>query len=152
MTLPQKDLDSLDKSIILELQEDARRPYKAIAAKLNVSETTISNRVTRLIGSGILKLEARVDPFHLPNKVAGVIALNLTTRAHQEILEAIEKLPEVTAVWNATGKYDLMVEVMVDSIDQLNRFLFSSGMEKMEAIHSTESFVILSSRTKYFKL
>jgi len=58
MTAAMKDIDALDRKIILELQEDARRPYKDIAGKLNVSEGTIKNRVTRLINRGVLKLEA----------------------------------------------------------------------------------------------
>ena len=38
MTAAMKDIDALDRKIILELQEDARRPYKNIAGKLKVSE------------------------------------------------------------------------------------------------------------------
>lgn len=152
MTLPKKDLDSLDREIIFELQEDARRSYKSIAAKLDVSESTVSNRVNRLVKSGILKLQARVDPFHLPNKVAAVIGLNLERREHAKAISQIERITEVTAVWNATGKYDLMCEVMVDSMDQLNKFLFDGGLDGVENVRFTESFIILASKTKYFKL
>jgi DNA-binding Lrp family transcriptional regulator len=34
MGLPENDIDELDRKIILELQEDARRLYKDIAKKL----------------------------------------------------------------------------------------------------------------------
>ena len=65
MQAKQQDIDDLDKKIIFELQEDARRPFKVVANKFKVSEGTISNRVNRLIEKGILKLEARVNPFSL---------------------------------------------------------------------------------------
>ena len=38
-----KNIDALDRKIILALQKDARRPYKDIATKLRVSEGTIKN-------------------------------------------------------------------------------------------------------------
>ncbi len=49
MTSPDKDIDCLDRKIIIELQEDARRLYKDIAGHLKVSEGTVKNRVMRLI-------------------------------------------------------------------------------------------------------
>ena len=63
MATAEHNLDDIDRKIILELQEDARRQFKIIAKKLRVSEGTIKNRVTRLKNRGILKLEARVNPF-----------------------------------------------------------------------------------------
>ena len=147
-----KDIDSLDRKIIWELQEDARRPYKQIACKLKVSEGTVKNRVTRLIKNGGLKLEARVDPFSLPNKIVAVVALTLIERNHEEIMKQIEKLPSVTSVWNATGRYDLFFEVMVDSLNELNDVLFLRDLNNIGGIDKSETFILLSSRTKYFKL
>lgn len=153
MALPDNRIDDLDRSIILELQEDARRPYKEIAGRLGVSESTISNRVNRLLKAGILKLEARVDPFRLTNKVAAVIGIQLERRGHVQAVEEIAKIPGVSAVYVATGKYDLFIEVMEDSIADLNDFLFhKSRLSKMKNIITTETFILLSSATKFFKL
>ena len=153
MALPNNRIDDLDHSIILELQEDARRPFKMIAAKLGVSESTISNRVNRLLKTDILKLEARVDPFKLPNKVAAVIGIKLERRGHVQAIEEIAKIPGVSAVYVATGKYDLFIEVMEESIADLNDFLFhKSRLSKMKNIITTETFILLSSATKFFKL
>ena len=91
MTEAIKDIDALDRKIILELQEDARRPYKEIAGKLNVSEGTIKNRVTRLINRGILKLEAKVNPFALPNRISAIIGVNLKERDHAKKIKDIER-------------------------------------------------------------
>ena len=77
MTAAMKDIDALDKKIIIELQEDARRPYKDISGKLNVSEGTVRNRVTRLINRGDLNLEARVNPFALPDRISAIVGVNL---------------------------------------------------------------------------
>jgi Lrp/AsnC family transcriptional regulator for asnA, asnC and gidA len=68
MTLPKNKIDDLDRNIILELQEDARCSYKEIAMKFKVAESTISNRVNRMLENDILKLQARVNPFEIENK------------------------------------------------------------------------------------
>jgi Lrp/AsnC family transcriptional regulator for asnA, asnC and gidA len=148
----KKDIDEIDRKIILDLQEDARRPYKDIAAKLNISEGTVKNRVTRLINRGVLKLEARVNPFALPHKISAFVGINLKDREHETIMRKIEKIPEVTSVYNASGRFDLFFELMVDSLDSLNEILFKEDLKKIGGISYTETFVILSSKTKYFKL
>jgi len=146
------DIDNLDKNIILELQEDARRPYKKIARKLRVSEGTIRNRVARLLDRGILKLEARVDPFAFPHKISAIVGVTLKERDQEQKIKEIEQIPCVTSVWNATGRYDIFFELMVDSLDELNNVLFRHDLNNIGGIAITETFVTLWSRTKFFKL
>ena len=148
----QPNLDNIDRKIILELQKDARRQFKVIAKKLNVSEGTIKNRVTRLINRGILKLEARVNPFALPNQISAVVGVNLKERNHEEKIKEIEKIPGITSVWNAAGRFDLFFEIMVDSLNSLNDILFRKDLKKIGGISYTETYIILYSNTKYFKL
>ena len=148
----QPNLDNIDREIILELQKDARRQYKLIAKKLNVSEGTIKNRVTRLINRGILKLEARVNPFALPNQISAIVGVNLKERNHEEKIKEIEKIPGITSVWNAAGRFDLFFEIMVDSLNSLNDILFRKDLKEIGGISYTETYIILYSNTKYFKL
>ena len=152
MTLKDGNLDDLEVSIIQALQTDARKSFKSIAADLNVSEGTISNRVNRLVQKNILKLEARINPFKLSSKVAALLGITLEHRSHTETVEIIEKLPNVNAVWVTTGKYDLFVEVLADSINDLNDFIFGGGLDKIDNITATETHIMLHSDTKYFKI
>lgn len=145
-------IDDLEKNIILALQDDARKSFKSIAKDIGVSEGTISNRVNRLMEKGILKLEARVDPFKLQNKVTALVGLNLHQRFHPEVLKKLQVLPNVNSVWVTTGKFDLFMEIMADSINDLNDFLFKSDFKKIEEITFTETHIMLHSETKYFKL
>ncbi len=152
MTEAIKNIDNLDRNIILALQDDARRPYKDIAGEFKVSEGTVKNRVTRLINRGILKLEARVNPFALPNRISAIVGVNLKERNHGEKIKEIEKIPGVTSAWNAAGRFDLFFEIMVDSISSLNDVLFRNDLERIGGISYTETFITLYSNTKYFKL
>ena len=152
MALSDKRLDQLETKIIHALQKDARRPFKSIAKELDVSEGTIGNRVKRLVNKGILRLEARINPFALSNKVAALVGANLKERSHKETIKQIEALPNVNAVWATTGKYDIFIEVLVDSINELNNFIFESGLDQVKNVASTETHIMLFSNTKYFKI
>jgi Lrp/AsnC family transcriptional regulator for asnA, asnC and gidA len=50
-------LDTLDKVIIDELQDDGRRPYSEIASKLKVSEGTVRKRVKKLMDMNVFMLD-----------------------------------------------------------------------------------------------
>lgn len=152
MTLNDGNLDELEIKIIQVLQKDARRPLKSIANELGVSEGTIGNRLNRLLKKNILKLEARVNPFGFSNKVGALLGITLRNRSHTQTVKEIEQLPQVTSVWVTTGKYDLFVEVLVDSINDLNEFIFDAGLGKIENISATETHIMLHSSTKFLKI
>jgi Lrp/AsnC family transcriptional regulator, regulator for asnA, asnC and gidA len=145
-------LDALDKKIVVELQKDARMPYKMIAKLLNVSDATIGQRVKNMVSKGILKLEARINPLAAPEKVAALIAINVNENEIIDELKKLQNLPYVTSVWTGTGPYSIFVEVMVDSIRELNRLLFKQELNKYRGISRTETFILLDSETKFFKL
>jgi len=147
-----KDIDELDRKIIHELQRDARVPFKDVAKRLKVSEGTARNRVIKLMDRGVLKLEARVDPFALPHRIPALVGVSLRERDPEQKMREIEKIPGVTSVWNTTGPYDLFFEVMVDSLEELNRMLLGIDRNYVKGIARTETFVVLSSSTKFFKL
>ena len=147
-----RDIDDLDRKIIHELQGDARVPFKDIAKRLRISEGTARNRVIKLTDRGVLKLEARVDPFALPHRIPALVGVSLRERDPEQKMREIEKIPGVTSAWNTTGPYDLFFEVMVDSLEELNRMLLGIDQNYVKGISRTETFVILSSSTKFFKL
>lgn len=152
MTLVNGSLDELEIQIILALQKDARKSYKSIAKDLGVAEGTVSNRVNRLIQQGILKLEARVNPFAMSNKVAAIVGINIKRNHHAKAVKEIMAQPNVNAVWVTTGKYDIFVEVLADSIKELNAFIFEKGLSSIEGIEATETHIMLHSESKFFKI
>lgn len=152
MTLVNGSLDELEIQIILALQEDARKSYKSIAKELGVAEGTVSNRVNRLIQQNILKLEARVNPFAMSNKVAAILGINIKRSHHAKAVKEITALSNVNAVWVTTGKYDIFVEVLADSINELNIFIFEKGLSNIEGIESTETHIMLHSDSKFFRI
>src|SRR5213596_847319 len=55
-------LDDVSKAIIEQLQQDGRRPYASIATAVGLSEAAVRQRVSRLVGSGVVQIVAVTDP------------------------------------------------------------------------------------------
>jgi Lrp/AsnC family transcriptional regulator for asnA, asnC and gidA len=141
-------LDALDKKIIIELQHNGRIPYKDIAKKLKVSDGTIRLRTEKMIKSNFLRITASIDPFYFENSITALIGINIAKRSPAELMQKISNMSGVKSVCNATGRYDLFVEVFFDSREALKNFL-ASDLSQMDAITFTETFVYLDALNKW---
>ena len=57
------ELDSVDRALLRELQNDARQTNKALAEKVGVSPSTCLERVRELRSRGVITgFAARIDP------------------------------------------------------------------------------------------
>jgi len=108
--------------------------------------------MNRLTNSGILKLEARVDPFAFSNKISAIVGVKLADRYNEKTMQDIEKIPEITSVCVVTGRYDLFFEIMVDSLGALDEVLHKKDLRQVNGISAMETFVVMASNTKYFRM
>ena len=144
-------IDDLDKRIIKELQQNGRMTYKSIARKLNVSDGTVRFRTRRLIQKKLLKVSASINPFLMETSIAALVGMQLEKRTHKQTMEKIAALEGVVSVCNATGEFDLLVEVLVDSREGLNKFLIED-LSRIEGIQSTQTFVYLDAINKWIEI
>ncbi len=141
-------LDALDKKIIIELQHNGRTPYKDIAKKLKVSDGTIRLRTEKMIKRNFLRITASIDPFYFENSITALIGINISKRSHAEFMQKISKINGVKSVCNATGRYDLLVEVFFGSREALKKFLVSD-LSQIGDITFTETFIYLDALNKW---
>jgi Lrp/AsnC family transcriptional regulator for asnA, asnC and gidA len=134
-------MDELDRKIIRELQEDGRRSYKDIARKLKVSDGTVRLRTEKMIKKGLIRIKVLVDPFQFENQIYAVIGVNIERRGHADKMKQISKLKGVVSVLNPTGRYDLFVEVFLESKRELKDLLVD--MLSKVGVQSTETFIYL---------
>lgn len=149
--IKQLSLDDVDRRIIAELQQNGRESYKNIARKLNVSDGTVRLRTERMIREGYLRITASVNPLFFENTLTAMIGITLRNPAHREVMEQIANLPAVQSVINVTGRYDLILEVFVQSRKGMHRFLVEE-LSTIEDITSTESFIYLEAIDKWVEL
>jgi Lrp/AsnC family transcriptional regulator, regulator for asnA, asnC and gidA len=140
--------DQIDWKII-DILREGYEANNAVAARLGVSEGTIRARLKRLKKAGILTVRALINPDVLENKQLVMVAMNV---AESRLLEhkagEIARLSGVLSVSLASGRFDLMAEVLVDSNKGLVRFL-TEELSTIEGITRSESFIMLKNYNKF---
>ncbi|HSF86076.1 MAG TPA: Lrp/AsnC family transcriptional regulator [Acidimicrobiia bacterium] len=114
-------MDSLDRTILGALAENARTPYAQIAKQLGVATATVHQRMKRLRESGVVRgfrLELDWAAVGLP--VAAVISIRSTSeKSLYDIADDLRSLPYVASCVAVTGEFDLFATVRAHSSDHL---------------------------------
>ena len=139
--------DEIDWKIINILRK-GYQPNNRIANAMGVSEGMVRRRIQRLKDAGILQVRALIDPDVLERQQLAIIGVNVSeSRLLEAKAKEISELEDVLSVSLLSGRYDLFVEVLLDSNCGLVRFL-TDGLSSIEGISKTESFLLLKSVNK----
>ncbi|NPV53264.1 MAG: Lrp/AsnC family transcriptional regulator [Firmicutes bacterium] len=135
-------LDELDRAIMKILQKDGRETYTAIAGVLGVAEGTIRKRVNRLVEEGIMKIVAVTDPSKLGMNFMAIVGVHVSTSDLGRIIETLSGMPEVREITVCTGTYDLIIEVVARTNEDLFGFL-TEKLRKIPGIAGSETSLVL---------
>lgn len=136
-------IDNLDREIIAILQRDGRTANAEIARQLGVAEGTIRRRIERLIDEAVIKIAAVTDPFKVGIGIVALIHLDVELSCLEEVAEKLVGMQCVRVVAYATGGYDIMVEAIFPSQQDLLAFL-KDELPLIPGIRSTETSILLS--------
>ena len=136
------DLDDLDRKILALLQEDARLPNRAIAARVGSSEPTVRRRVERMLDTGLIKVVAVASPFALGHQVVAILGLQIDRTYQHQIEAALRDMPEVRFVGLTLGSHDVMIEVWLPNSEALLDFM-TNRVSPLPGIHRAEAWQVL---------
>lgn len=134
-------LDETSKRIISLLQKDGRMSYAAIAAEVGLSEAAVRSRTSKLIDSGVVQIVAVTDPLQMGFSRQAMIGVKVSTDS-RSIAAKLSQIEEVDYVVITTGRFDILVELVATSDEQLLD-LVSGQITDMDGVASTETFVYL---------
>lgn len=116
--------DALNRQIVRLMQNDGRMSFRAIADLLNVSEGTVRNRVTWMKEAGVLTIVAVVDPTAIRYRSDAMLGIKVAPgKSPAQVADRLGKFDEVVYVLWVSGRYDLLVEVVFDTHEELTNFL-----------------------------
>jgi len=142
------DLDQRDWEII-ELLRAGTISNSAVAKELGVSEGMIRQRIKRLRELGILSLRGLINPEILANRQVVWLGVNVTeSRLLDQKAAEIAQLDDVLSVSIVSGRFDMVVELLLDSHHGLVDFLINE-LARINGITRTESFVTLKTYSKF---
>jgi Lrp/AsnC family transcriptional regulator for asnA, asnC and gidA len=136
-------IDELNIAIVRHLRE-GRQSYKAIAKNLGVSENTIRSRVAKLEDQGVLEITGLVNPETIPRHRVVMVGVKLTTMNLVKKGAEFSKLRGVVSVSVVTGRFDLILVVLLKEGFGLLEF-YTEEVSRLEGVQSVETFVVYKS-------
>ncbi len=136
-------IDDTNIAIIRGLR-DGRRSFKAIAEELSITENTVRSRVNRLVDGGVLEIGGLVDPAALGGHSVILIGVRLATVNLVKKGEEFAKLRGVVSVSVVTGRYDLIVQVLLNDDFGILEF-YTQEVSRIDEVQSVETFVVYKS-------
>jgi Lrp/AsnC family transcriptional regulator, leucine-responsive regulatory protein len=140
-------MDNIDRKILEMLQQNARISNAELARANNMAASSMLDRVRRLEDRGyIKKYSAVLDQKKLGLNVEAVVMICLDRHQAGSIdgfEDKVKSIPEVTACWHITGRYDYAVHVAVRDIEHLGE-LVKHNLGTIPGIEKQETFLTLS--------
>jgi Lrp/AsnC family transcriptional regulator for asnA, asnC and gidA len=136
-------IDENTIAIIRHLR-NGRKSFKKIAENLSLSENTIRTRVKKMIDEGILQITGLVDPEQVPRLRPVIIGVKLRTTDMFKKGREFQQLRGVVSVSVVTGRYDLMLLVLLTRDYGLQEF-YAEEVSKIDDVRSLETFVVYKS-------
>ncbi len=133
-------LDGVNLGIIKELR-DGRKSFKRIAESLSLAENTVRSRVRRLVDSGVMEIAGFVDPEAIPGHRLVLVGVKLKTMDLVQKGEEFSRLRGVVAVSVVTGRFDLILVVLLNEEFGLLEF-YTEEVSRLKDVQSVETFVV----------
>lgn len=137
----QRSVDETDLAIVRRLQEDGRRSYADIANELGLAASTVQQRASRLIESGLLRIRAVTDPMAMGVPVVASMALEVDGSIIREVAESLAQFEEVGYVVICAGSRDVQLEIACRDNDHLLNAI--TRISQIEGVRSTETYIYL---------
>jgi Lrp/AsnC family transcriptional regulator, regulator for asnA, asnC and gidA len=117
-------LDELDRSILEELNVDARRSHRAIAHRLKISPTTVSARVARMEEQGVIRgYIPLLDDEQLGWDLWAAMGIRISKGRLREVEERLARDSRAYAIYDVTGETDALLIGRFRDRRDLDRFV-----------------------------
>ncbi len=136
-------MDELDYKILDKLNENARKSYREIARELDISLTTVANRIKRMETEKIIE---RYIPLINQEKIGfdltAVINVKISQGKLLEVQEIISKDNHVSGVYDITGDWDSLIIAHFKDRRDLNGFI--KGILSIANVEKTNTQIVLN--------
>ncbi len=148
MATTSSGLDETDRRILELLQEDARRTFGDIGARVGLSAPAVKRRVDRLESSGVIRgYTVVVDHAQLGRTVEAFAELRFAGSTRVDDIEGIAlDVPEVHALFTVAGDPDALAWIRARDVQDLKRVI--DRLRSSGKVTGTKTLMVLSSSVR----
>lgn len=137
-------IDKTDQALISMLRQNARESVATLASKLGVSRGTVTNRMERLERDGlIVGYSVRLRPDVQPDVLRAWMSIEIVGNDTRRVMASLLGEPGVAALHSTNGRWDLLAELQVASLEELSRVL--ERIRLIKGISNSETSIHLES-------
>lgn len=142
-------IDKLDMKILEIISNNARIPFKDVAAECGVSRAAIHQRVQRLVDMGVIVGSGyHVNPASLGYNTCTYIGITLEKGSmYNSVVEALSKMPEIVECHYTTGPYSMLAKLYARDNAHLMELL-NGSIQEIPGVISTETLISLKQSIK----
>ena len=138
-------IDNLDRQILEIISQNARIPFKDVAAECGVSRAAIHQRVQRLIDLGVIVGSGyHVNPKSLGYRTCTYVGIKLEKGSmYKAVVAEMQKIPEIVECHFITGNFNILVKLYCLDNEHLMKTIFD-GILRIQGISTTQTFISLN--------
>jgi len=137
-------LNDKDEALIGLLKLNAREPVASLARKLDVSRSTVQDRLKRLETSGVIAgYQVRMGPKNARG-IQAFVEVTVEPSLLVRIIGELKSIPQIETIHTVSGKFDLVAVVGANTAGQIDQVLDKIGA--VTGITRTSSAIILSTK------
>lgn len=140
----QIEIDGIDKEILRDLMQDARKPILQIAKKIGISGAAIHQRLKKLEQAGVIS----GSKFVVDIKVLGYSTMAFVgvyldkAMSNPEAVRELKKIPEVLECHYTTGNWSIFIKIICKDNEHLMQLL-NKKIQAIKGVSRTETFISL---------
>lgn len=142
-------IDNLDRKILRILSQNARIPFKDVAAECGVSRAAIHQRVQHLVDGGVITGSGfDVSPKSLGYTTCIYVGITLERGSmYKKVVERLRHIPEIVECHFTTGPYTMLVKLYARDNEQLMDLL-NGRLQDIPGVVATETLISLEQSIK----
>ncbi|WP_404364196.1 Lrp/AsnC family transcriptional regulator [Marinobacter sp.] len=134
-----------DQQLLLLLRQNARMSISDLARTLDLSRSTVQNRLARLEASGVIRgYSVELGGEYLGNQVEAHVSIKVYQKLTGRTNASLEQISQVAQLYSVSGEYDLIAIVQAQSLEELSAVLDRIG--DLEGVERTNSAVVLETK------
>lgn len=137
-------LTELDRRLLAALREDGRAPVAVLARRLEVTRSTVTSRLARLVADGVIVgFTVRVRDEEARAGVRAVSMIKVEGRSANLVIRRLRGFPEIESLHSTNGGWDLVAELRTADLVDFERLL--GRIRSIDGVVDSESSLLLTS-------
>jgi DNA-binding Lrp family transcriptional regulator len=137
-------MDDIDQQLIAQLRQNARLSVADLAHRLQVSRGTVTNRLRKLEDQQVIVgYTVRLKPEVLTERIRAWMGVQVEGNQTRRVIASLLGEPGVSALHDTNGRWDLLAEIEVGSMQELSQVL--ERVRLISGIRGTETSIHLAS-------